>query len=94
MDTHGCYDHKTMQFTVPVSGKYMVRGQAIKAIPTGEFETVRNPRRKWWTPWRDKTITQEIYKIAVVAEGTEVRYYNAGDTIKTDLAVRLREGPA
>jgi len=70
-----------MIYKAPTSGFYQVSAEATTYEPTGEFETVSNPKYKWYTPWRAKTITQEKYKKVIHEVGLKTIYLKEGENI-------------
>lgn len=69
-------DHK---YAVPISGYYLVSAKTYTHIPTGKFETVKNPRRKFWQFWKPKIVTREIYETKVTLDSRQIVHAKAGD---------------
>lgn len=79
-----------MRFTAPIGGLYEVSAQGVKAIATGKFETVKNPRRKWFQFWKPKFITREIYDyVKIPNAGRKTVFLKAGDVVDTEHLYRL-----
>lgn len=79
------FDTSSEVITVLSSGYYMVSGSAVKLIPTGEYETIPNPYRKWFHFWKPKTITRMKFDQEKVSEGKQLVYLNKGDVVQHDL---------
>jgi hypothetical protein len=57
------YDNKTGVYTVPVTGYYRLSATVVRYTPTGEYETIRNPYRKWFQVWKQKIITKKMTRL-------------------------------
>ena len=77
------YNKKSGVYTVPVSGYYQLSATNVHIIPTGEYETVLNPNKRWYEFWKPKLITREIYKTEFREDGVQIKLLKAGETVDT-----------
>jgi hypothetical protein len=76
----------TFKYTVPVTGHYLVSAKVISCIPTGKFETVKNPNRKWYMFWEPRMITREIMECVHHDGGVQVQFLYKG--VEIDSAIQ------
>lgn len=74
---------KILEYRAPIAGFYQISSYVTRATPTGKYETVPNPDRKWYTPWLLRTIQQQIYTFETVSEGREVRRLEKDEVVKS-----------
>lgn len=60
-----------MIYKVAKEGYYEVSASFFVFKKTGVFETVKNPKSKWWKFWEPKTIVREIYKTETVVQKSQ-----------------------
>lgn len=73
------------QYHAPVAGYYHVSSVVYHYRPTGKYETIKNPKYRWYKPWVEKYITREIYEMIADNTGVEIRRYMAGELIVSDI---------
>jgi hypothetical protein len=88
-DDHESYKDVPI-FTAPTGGYYRIACEVTTMKPTGRFETVLNPERKWWKFWLSKTVTREVYETIQEANGSMVAYLKAGEHTKLGIIERIR----
>lgn len=70
-----------MTFKVPLNGYYHVRAEVVQFLPTGEFEEVANPKRRWWKFWLPKTIKREKFERKTILDQPEIAYLEKGQKV-------------
>lgn len=86
------FDSSVKSYTASIDGYYSVVGQITWAIPTGEFETVKNPNRKLFQFWKPKFVQKEKFRFEVVPGGRKVVFLKAGESYNLEFPHRI-EGP-
>lgn len=66
------------KYIAPTSGYYEVCAKIVIYKPTGKFETVKNPNRRWYEFWKPKFIQREIYEMTEEFKGRDVIYLKQG----------------
>lgn len=73
-----------MKYTVPKSGFYQISANCTYYKGTGNFETVKNPNKKWFQFWKPKTVTQEIYERTDSGEVSQLYYLSEGASVESN----------
>lgn len=73
-----------MIYKAPTSGFYQISAEVTTYEPTGEFETVSNPARRWWKFWLPKTIVRERYKVVTHNTGSKIVLLKNGETVSSE----------
>lgn len=71
-----------MQFTAPTAGYYSLAARTVMAVPTGKFETIKNPKRRFYEFWKSKFITREIFRYEEKWNGRQIRFLEQGEIIE------------
>ena len=80
------------QYTAPVSGSYSLSYKIVKAVPTGKTVEVTNPKYRWWTPWRSKTVVEHEHAVETIDVGSSLIKLNKGDEFYLKPNVSSKEG--
>jgi hypothetical protein len=78
------------RFIAPIAGYYKVKGSCTTMVPTGKFETINNPDRKWWQLWKPRIITNEIMKKKEGAPFDQIVYLQRWEEIDIELIGRIK----
>lgn len=73
-----------MKYTAPTSGFYQISTNCTHYKSTGNFETVKNPSKKWFQFWKPKTVTQEIYERTDSGEVSQLYYLSEGESVESN----------
>lgn len=76
-------------YVIPAGGNYLVSTEIITGIPTGKYETIINPNKKWWQFWLPKYIKSEIFEYKWIYAGKEHRYLLTGEVVDYPVLYRL-----
>lgn len=79
-DTHQ-HRRDTRGYYAPVSGYYQVTSELIRHVPTGKFQTIPNPEKRWYQFWKPKMITREIMQQVREPGMKQTVYVSKGDMI-------------
>lgn len=87
-----------MKFIVPLSGNYLITSITLKAAPTGKMIEGPNPNRRWYTPWRSKTLLREEYIFETISrevftvplEDGDEFYFKPKETLKDGVVVHVK----
>lgn len=63
-------------YRVPMSGFYQVNVKLTCYVPTGKFEWIPNPSRKWYQFWKQDLVYREIYKSVECEEDSQIVFAN------------------
>lgn len=77
------------KYAAPSSGWYTVKAEVFTFTPTGEYETILNPDKKWWQFWKKRYIIREIYKTEKSLTGSEVRLLAEGEIIDVPILYKI-----
>lgn len=75
-------------YTIPQAGMYQITARIMRAIPTGRYETVPNPDRRFWEFWKPRWVTRQIYRYDTSPEGIQVIRLNPGDRVESAMEPR------
>ena len=77
------------QYFAPTEGYYRVKCEVTTVRPTGKFQTIRNPERRWWQIWLPEFIEKEIYETVKEMTGEMVVYLKEGECTKWPIVARI-----
>lgn len=63
-----------LTYKVPSSGNYLMPASVFHCIPTGKYETVYNPHRRFFEFWKPRYVQIEIFKTDIKYSGMQVMY--------------------
>ena len=68
-------------YTILHSGNYLIPAPIFHHIPTGKYETIRNPHRKFFEFWEPKYVQVEVFKTEIKYDGVQVMYLEKGQIL-------------